>query len=111
MAMIEVFTGPERRRRWSPEEKRALVTAAFAPGAVVRDVARRADVVPNLLYRWRRDLRIEAAGFTEVAVSPMARAASVSVPIEVEASGIVVRIGATAPPALASAIISALVRG
>jgi transposase len=111
MAMIEVFTGAERRRRWSAEEKRALVAAAFAPGAVVRDVARRADVVPNLLYRWRRDLRAEAVGFTEVAVGPTACGASVSVPIEVEASGIVIRIGATAPPALAAAIISALVRG
>jgi Transposase len=42
MARVEVFTGPERRRRWSDEQKRAIVTASFAPGAVVSEVAPRA---------------------------------------------------------------------
>jgi transposase len=44
MASVEVLAGPERRRRWSVEQKQAIVAAAFGPGAVVRDVARRADV-------------------------------------------------------------------
>ena len=61
MASVEVLAGPERRRRWSVEQKRAIVAAAFEPGAVVLgDVARQADVTPSLIYRWRRDLR--AAG-------------------------------------------------
>jgi transposase len=34
MARFEVFSGPERRRRWSGEQKRAVVAAAFALGAV-----------------------------------------------------------------------------
>src|SRR5277367_5313051 len=34
MASVEVLIGPERRRRWSVEQKRAIVAAAFAPGAV-----------------------------------------------------------------------------
>jgi transposase-like protein len=50
MASIEVLPGPERRRRWSIEQKRAIVTAAFKPGAVVRDVARRTDVTSSLIY-------------------------------------------------------------
>jgi len=54
MAQIHVLTGPERRRRFSLEEKRRLVGAAFAPGAVVSEVARRADVCASLIYRWRR---------------------------------------------------------
>jgi hypothetical protein len=33
MAQVHVLTGPERRRRFSLEVKRALVAAAFAPGA------------------------------------------------------------------------------
>ena len=36
MVDIEVLAGPERRRRWSIEEKCAVVAAAFEPGAVVR---------------------------------------------------------------------------
>ena len=42
MSRIEVLSGPERRRRWSAEEKRSIVAEAFAPGASVCAVARRA---------------------------------------------------------------------
>src|SRR5205807_9896112 len=62
MASVEVLAGRERRRRWSVEQKQAVVAAAFRPGAVVRDVARQADVTPSLIYRWRRDLRAAANG-------------------------------------------------
>src|SRR5580704_14842096 len=70
MASVEVLVGPERRRRWSVEQKQAIVAAAFGPGAVVRDVARQADVTPSLIYRWRRDLRAAANGFAQVLVAP-----------------------------------------
>src|SRR5260370_16449597 len=69
MARVEVLTGPERRRRWSVEQKQAVVAAAFRPGAVGRDVARQADVTPSLIYRWRRDLRATANGFAQVLVA------------------------------------------
>ena len=46
MSRIEVLSGPERRRRWSAEEKRSIVAEAFAPGASVYAVARRWDA-PN----------------------------------------------------------------
>jgi Transposase len=39
MARAEVIAGPERRRRWSDEQKRAIVAASLAPGAVVSEVA------------------------------------------------------------------------
>jgi Transposase len=45
MASVEVLAGRKRRRLWSIEQKQAIVAAAFEPGAVVRDVARRADVI------------------------------------------------------------------
>src|ERR1700739_5088411 len=70
MARLEVLAGPERRGRWSGEQKPAIVAAAFEPGAVVRDVARQADVTPSLIYRWRRDLRAAANGFAQVVVGP-----------------------------------------
>jgi transposase len=44
MARVDVITGPERRRRWSEEQKRAIVAESLAPGVVVREVARRADM-------------------------------------------------------------------
>src|SRR5271157_1949306 len=43
MSRIEVLSGPERRRRWSAEEKRSIVAEAFAPGGSVCAVAGRRD--------------------------------------------------------------------
>ena len=51
MARNEVITGTERRRRWSEERKRAIAAESLAPGAVVSEVARRADVRPSQIYR------------------------------------------------------------
>ena len=58
----EVWVGPERRRRWSVEEKLRIVREAFAPAARVADVSR------AQIYQWRaelRDGRLTAAG-TEI---------------------------------------------
>lgn len=41
MGQITVFSGPERRRRWSDEERLEILKEAFAPGACVAEVARR----------------------------------------------------------------------
>jgi len=112
MNHMTVISGVERRRRWSQEQKQALVSAAFAPGACVTEVARRADVHPNQLYRWRSDLVAgEAPGFAAVQVQPDrddgGLAGSV---IMVELAGASVRLSASAPPALAGAVIVALRR-
>ena len=111
MASVEVLVGPERRRRWSIEQKQSIVAAAFEPGAVVRDVARQADVTPSLIYRWRRDLRAAANGFAQVLVAPAGdRAAILPVAvIEIEFGGNAqVRIPASVSPALAAAVVAAL---
>jgi transposase len=113
MASVEVLAGPERRRRWSAEQKQAIVAAAFRPAAVVPEVARQADVTPSLIYRWRRARRAAANGFAEVVVaSAPPVAAPPTVPaIEIALSGSVrVRIPATIPPALAASVVEALVR-
>lgn len=57
MGQITVFSGPERRRRWSEEERLEILKEAFAPGACVAEVARRRDVSTALVYTWRRKLR------------------------------------------------------
>ena len=54
---MEVLVGPERRRRWTVAEKLAIVREAFAPGALVADVARRRDVSRAQVYQWRAALR------------------------------------------------------
>ena len=112
MASVEVLTGPERRRRWSNEQKQAIVAAAFKPGAVVRDVARQADVTSSLIYRWRRDLRAAANGFAQVLVAPAGDRVASPIPvIEIEFAGnVCVRIPALVSPALAAAVVQALAR-
>lgn len=57
MGQITVFSGPERRRRWSDEDRLEILNQAFAPGACVAEVARRHDVSTALVYTWRRKLR------------------------------------------------------
>ena len=113
-----------------------MVAAAFAPGAVVADVARRTGVCSSLIYRWRRELGVASHGFAEVllapgvaggngaddaeglpglrsgeAARPGAGDAVVAAAIEVEFSGSSrLRIAASTPPELAVAVIAALRR-
>lgn len=54
---LEVLTGPERRRRYSDEEKAALVAESLRPGVCVADLARRHGLHPQQLYTWRRQAR------------------------------------------------------
>jgi len=54
MTHMTLLTGPERRRRWSADDRVRILEASFAPGAVVADVARRFDVSTSLIYKWRR---------------------------------------------------------
>ena len=113
MARVEVLSGPERRRKWSAEQKEALLAEAFGPGGVVRAVAQRADVMPSLLYRWRREMRASAVGFREVLVTRDAPGddGSAAAAIEIEVLGRArVRIRASTPPLLATAVIEALTR-
>ena len=54
MGQVTVFSGPERRRRWSDEERSQILTEAFSLGARVAEVARRHDISTGLIYTWRR---------------------------------------------------------
>jgi len=56
MTQITVISGPERRRVWTDQQKRELVAAVSAPGANVAEIVRRADLRPNQIYRWRRQM-------------------------------------------------------
>jgi transposase len=51
---VEVITSVQRRRRWSAEQKAAMVQETQAPGMSVSLVARRHGIAPNQLFSWRR---------------------------------------------------------
>jgi transposase len=62
-----------RRRFWSDDEKRRIVSQARVPGISVSQVARRYDVNANLVFKWLRDPRFrvleeEPAAFLPVEV-------------------------------------------
>jgi transposase len=68
---IEVITSVQRRRRWSAEEKVAIVQETYAPGMSVSMVARRHGVAPNMVFSWRRlyaDGALSAVGAGEEVV-------------------------------------------
>nr|WP_156786186.1 IS3 family transposase [Pseudomonas poae] len=46
--------GQERRRRWSPEQKLAMVRESLEPGQSVSLVARRNGINANQLFLWRK---------------------------------------------------------
>ena len=119
MSRVEVITGPMRRRRWSEEQKQSIVAESFAPGGSVSEVARRADICPAQIYRWRQELRAAVQGFAPVLIGP-AELSPVSMPvdapsgepvIEVElADRMRVRIPNSASVKLVTAVLSALSR-
>ena len=50
----EVLGRIERRRRFSVEQKLAVLSEATAPGANMSAVARRHGLLPAQVYKWRR---------------------------------------------------------
>lgn len=67
---IEVITRGERRRRWSLEEKQAIVAESLVANVSIAAVARKHGIGTGLLYGWRHQLLGrrpgEAAGFARV---------------------------------------------
>jgi transposase len=107
MARMEIITGPERRRSWSEEQKRAIVA----------DVVRRAAVCAGQIYRWRQELGHAGSGFSQVVIAAMADGGSdraaldPTPPIKLEfADTARLRIPALTPPELAAAVVRALRR-
>lgn len=51
---VEIVLTDQRRRRWSVQEKAALVRRTYEPGMSVSLVARQEGVAASLLFQWRR---------------------------------------------------------
>jgi transposase len=115
MSHTTIITGPERRRRWRLDEKLAILQEAFAPGAVVSEVARRRELSTALIYNWRRQALAEPAGILPARIvggdlsTPAGVGASADSCVRVAlASGAKVEVPFGAPPEMVSAILRAL---
>lgn len=51
---VHLITSVERRRRWTPEEKKAMIDETYQPGMSVSAVARKYGIFPTQLFQWRR---------------------------------------------------------
>jgi transposase len=128
VSKVSVLSGPERRRRWTPAEKRRIVEKSLAPYASVIEVAGQHDVHPNLLTVWRRQARTGSLGavkvprqeseveFAAVSVAPEQPAwtarAGTGGTIEIAfASGVQLRITGAVDPATLTAAVAALSGG
>src|SRR6516164_8972177 len=130
---IEVIRGGERRRKWSAQEKAAIVAESLAEGAVVSEVARRHGLSPQQVFGWRSRWRnaVKAAAPSSEATpafvpaivedeppSPAASAlpAVVAVgaagadpaPIEIALGEIIVRVRGDADPRALTTVLKAL---
>src|SRR5262245_34732501 len=54
---LEIFTGAGRRRRWSAEQKAAIVAESMGGNESVSSVARRHGLTVPQLFAWRRQMR------------------------------------------------------
>jgi transposase len=123
---IEVFTGAGRRRAWSVEDKARIVAETLQDGETVCAVARRHGLSPQQLFGWRRQAR-QPATSTENAAPHLVPAVVETAPtirvrrrkriergdqisglIEVEISGVTVRIGRGADTKTVTAVLRAL---
>jgi transposase len=77
-AVAEILTQPERRRRWTSEQKLALVAETLRPGASPTQIARRYGISTGLLYTWRR-----LARDGELSLVPAAAPTVEFVPVEI----------------------------
>lgn len=67
----EVLAGPERRRRWSVDEKLRILGQCSVPGAIPSQVCREPGIGTGQLYTWRKQFRSgELTGFAPVTVTP-----------------------------------------
>jgi transposase len=124
---MEIILG-QARRRWSEDEKRALVAETFVEGQTVNGVARRHNISRSMLFTWRKQfcdaMRSGSPTSTPISLTPVAiagpepgesptpAAPSAAVPlIELEfRNGARLRISGACDPELVAAVMKAMPR-
>ncbi len=56
MARMEIWTGQQRRRNWSDEQKLKILQEVATSELGISEIARRHDIIPQQIYTWRRQL-------------------------------------------------------
>ena len=92
----ELLGRVERRRRFSVEQKLAVLSEATTPGANMSEVARRHGLVPAQVYKWRR--------LAELGVIGVPRASELPSFVAVEISKDVLSLQAVVPESKPAAI-------
>lgn len=65
---VEIITRGERRRRWTPEQKREIVAESYGPELTPTEVARKHGISSGQLYTWRQEvLGVRTAVLTRAA--------------------------------------------
>lgn len=110
MTDVMLLNDAERPRRWSQADREAVLAAAFAPGAVVSEVAGQFRVPTGQIYTWRRQLK-PRAGFTRVKIAEPADPHPGGVGpcvMLIELAGGRIRVSGSAPPSLVRAALRTL---
>ncbi len=71
MDRVEVVTSVQRRRRFTPDQKKAIIEEAEQPGSSISIVARKYGINPSQVFKWRRLMQegaLVAAGAEEQVV-------------------------------------------
>lgn len=61
MGIQALLATPERRRKWSRDQKEQIVFEAFFGDQRVVDVAKRYQMHPQQVHKWRRELCMDSA--------------------------------------------------
>ena len=97
---IEIITRGERRRRWTPEQKREIAAESLEPGASPIIVARKHGISTGQLYTWRQELLRNAVGATSDTKPSFVRVDVVAGPPRLAAPELGPPVPPTAPPAM-----------
>ena len=122
MTQVTVLTGRDRRRKWNLDDRRRILTMAFAPGAVIADIAREFDIASSMIYKWRRQILAtqKVVGFAPAIITedlaalpstPLSPPSAAVVPVAITVeypSGVRLMIEASASAALVTAALRAL---
>lgn len=104
----------KRRRRYSPEEKQAILKAAAEPGSTVSEVSRQYGIGRSLIHNWRRQDAVAVLGatvrFAPVALAQERTAAPADGTIEIELDGVRLRVDAAVDEQALKRVLRALGR-
>jgi transposase len=106
-----LITRGERRRRWSIEEKREIVTESLVPGVGPSEVIRKHGISSGQLYTWRQQLTRRLGGELPDRPANFARVDVVVAQRQETAMANATTAAATRPPAAAPVMASPRAEG